>query len=71
VQKDLLASRGFRLPFRFRRAGQAAPDLKTRVAPDSAEPEQPGFVTKIPIVVPLCAVVLATLVYFICWSVLP
>ena len=69
--KDLLASRGFRLLFRFRRTGQATPDPKTRVAPDSAESEQPGFVTKIPIVVPLCAVVLATLVYFICWSVLP
>ena len=30
----------------------------------------PSFVGKIPLIVPLAAVVLAALVYFICWAVL-
>ena len=69
--KDLPASRGFRLPDRLRSAGQQAPpDPRTLVPPDSAESEQPGFVGKIPLVVPTSAAVLAAFVYFICWSVL-
>jgi len=68
--RDLPAPEGFRFPARFRRDRPAAPDPKARIPPESIDPGQRAIVSKIPIVVPLCAVVLATLVYFICWSVL-
>jgi hypothetical protein len=35
-----------------------------------ASDDLPSFVGKIPLIVPLAAVVLAALVYFICWAVL-
>jgi len=68
--RDLLAPEGFRFLARFRRDRPAASDPKAHVPPESIEPGQLAIVNKIPIVVPLCAVVLAALVYFICWSVL-
>jgi len=68
--RDLPAPRGFRFSAGFRRARPAVSDPKAPVPPESTEPGQSGIVDKIPIVVPLCAVVLSALVYFICWSVL-
>jgi hypothetical protein len=47
--------------------------MAPRAARRSAEPADdglPSFVGKIPLIVPLAAVVLAALVYFICWAVL-
>jgi hypothetical protein len=69
--RDLLAPEGFRFLARFRRDRPAALDPKAHVPPpESIEPGQLAIVNKIPIVVPLCAVVLAAFVYFIGWSVL-
>jgi hypothetical protein len=58
--------------FHFPRFTEHRP-MAPRPARPSAEPANdalPSFAGKIPLIVPLAAVVLAALVYFICWAVL-